>query len=103
MKFQAKKLDLDLELTTLSGEEMTIKGPSAITAEKASVVLGKIIKEDESLKGKNAEQMLKIVVKSVVGIYGKDDVFWANNFDPSTLIEIRQWFVQTLTTVKKKD
>ena len=120
MKFKANQLDLDLDLETLSGEKFHIDGPKSITAEAAATALGKIAKEqvssdlhkwsggkiakeDEELEGKTAEVIIGIIAKSLIGIYGKDDIFWLNNFDPATLIQIRKEFVGVLSGVKKKE
>ncbi len=102
MKFQAKKLDLDLELVTLSGETMTIKGPDSITAENASKAITKLRKEDDEIM-KDPSKSPQITIDSLVGIYGKDAAFWSGNFDYGTLVEIRQWFTGTLMGIKKKE
>ena len=41
MKFESKKIDLTLELTTLAGEELIIKGPTNISAKYATSMMRK--------------------------------------------------------------
>lgn len=103
MKFQATKLDLDLDLETLSGEKVFIEGPKSINATQAADALEKISKEDEKIKKAGAKVAIDLMVKSLIGIYGKDEAFWLGNFDAGLLSEIRKWFSQTLIGVKKKD
>lgn len=104
MKFTAKGIDLDLDLDTLSGENIKIDGPKRINVEQATKILQKIEEADKKIaNAPSATLVLEESVKFLTDVYGRDKAFWAENFEPALLMEIRKWFINQLAGVKKKD
>ena len=103
MKFTAKPIDLDLELTLQSKEEVFIAGPTVVNSEQAVKLLKLISKDDELMMKEGPEKSIDITCSFLKDIYGKDKPFWVDNFPPSLLFEIRKWFVRELAGIKKKD
>lgn len=104
MKFTAKGIDLDLELDTLSGENIKIDGPKKINVDQASKILIKIEEADKRIASQpSAILVLHEAVFFLIEVYGKDEAFWSGNFEPALLMEIRKWFINQLAGIKKKD
>lgn len=103
-KFVANKIDLDLELTTLSGDEFKIAGPVSINAEQAVKIATKMDEQERDLlREPSTEKAIAMTCAFLVDVYGKDKTFWEGNFPPETLFAIRKWFIDQLAGVKKKD
>ena len=103
MKFVAQAIDLNLELTTLSGEDVNINGPQKINVEQASKILKKMEEVDKKIAANpSANLVLKEAENFLIDVYGKDTAFWTGNFEPALLMEIRNWFINQLAGIKKK-
>lgn len=104
MKFTAKALDLDLELTTLKGKEVFLDGPKMLNANQAAEAIEKINRQDDDIRKDNTPAgALQVAAKCLSDIYGKDPEWWKSEFDYSTLVEIRRYFLNTLAGIKKKE
>jgi len=112
MKFEAREIDIDLELVAKKGsdgkkEKKTFKPFKEVTAEWA----GSIIKEtDEYVKNQQllpvSEQDRMYVgnLKFLGWIYKDFDIDWMlKNFTPVEISEIRDSVFQGLLGVKKED
>ena len=105
MKFTANSLDLDLDLTTLSKETILIEGPKSMSAETAIKVLGILAETDKKIAANNGDMeiVLKGAISDIISMYGKDEVFWRENFDAPLIFEIRKYMLTTISGIKKKE
>ena len=91
MKFEARKIDLDLELTTLDGSTFKLK-PTIKTSANSSL---KMLNLFEAIENDNAEERkkdesvaIKIIAQQLASVYDKDQEWFMDNFDVRTLSEI---------------
>jgi hypothetical protein len=82
-KFVAQKLDLDLELTTLKGEEIIVVPKEFINAQKCVEIMNHWTKLELAM------------------IYDKDKNWFLENIEPGTLTEILVYVAETIGGVKK--
>ena len=118
-KFTATKIDLELELTTLKGEEITLDMDGAATTTKCISIIeqwGKIEEDHNSLLVKNnklkeaGKEPLKEKVSSSYEllalqlslVYPKDAKWFMDNFEPQVLLDIVNHVVDSIKTAKKK-
>jgi len=112
MKFVAKKLDLTLELTLLSGETVTIEPAinvsSAVQAENILAELTRLeknvgksalLKEGEI----SATQCIDAQLNIIYGEQGAGKDFWSSNLDAETLRQCIQYVCNTIAGLKKSE
>lgn len=116
--FKAKKIDLDLELTTLGGDEFSIPGP-ALSGGQAGRISERMHDEDTEFDKKPAEErspfdIVKHYARQLAELYGgvggdgeekpawSATLWWVENFDLDTVKEIKLFVARTLLGVKKK-
>ncbi len=99
MKFETKKMDLELDLTTLSGENVLLEPKKLITAEETISILEKWT----TLEGKVTTNVgrVKLVAAELSVVYHKDESWFMSNFDISTLNEILNYVAETLGGIRK--
>lgn len=116
MKFEAQKLDLDIEATGLDGKERVISPPieqvfSAKHIEFLMAQFDKVDKELQALVDKTPEKdeedlRLKITSTFLLAkldmIYPGEREYFIENFDPTTIREIVVYVVAQLTGYQKK-
>jgi len=102
--FKARVIDIDLELTTLGGEELTLK--PKIVLNTTNVV--KIIKDWTNLEVKDNELIKRkekspfdLIATELSMIYPKDKDWFLDNFDIFVLGEILKFVAAEIGDVKK--
>lgn len=108
LKFKAKKIDLDLELTTLTGEVAELKGPIfsgreagelANTMNNGGMEFDKLPEE----KRTPIEAGLMFGAQLAWVYPEKAPDWWVDNLDITTIKEVRNHVIATLLGVKKKE
>lgn len=107
MKFTAKKIDLDLELTTIAGEILAVKGP-AFSGREAGGCANRLNNgglefdrlDPELRTPMAAATMFSDQLSSIYVDVAPE--WWAENLDLSTIKEIRNHVIATLLGVEKK-
>jgi len=99
MEFKAESLDLDLELTTLTGEKVELKPKSVMNSTKAIEVTNSWteLEKDEDLNP------LELIATELSFIYPKSKKWFMDNFDPATLNKILIHVAETIGGIKKKE
>lgn len=113
-KFEAKSPDLILELTTLSGKELTLEPALILNAENVIKIINKwdvLEKKQKEIKGldslikekKKIQELspLEIVAEELAMIYPKDKIWFLQNFDFGTLNNILTHVAETVAGIKK--
>ncbi|MHA1302136.1 MAG: hypothetical protein ACTSPI_00340 [Candidatus Heimdallarchaeaceae archaeon] len=100
-KFVAEKPDLVLELTTLSGEEITLE-PTEIISGTVALNITEKWKKLEEEAGDKSKSPLEILATELSYIYPKNARWFLDNFDFGTLNEILVYVAQTVGGIKKK-
>ena len=97
MKFTATKIDLTLELTTLSGEEEVLNPKATATAEEIlnTMEVWKSIEIEH--KGNN----IKILAEQLAIVYPKKSEWFLQNFDVKTLSDIVVYVASSMGGVRK--
>lgn len=99
--FEAKKVDLDLELTTLDGEVVKLSPKVPIsTTEALRIMDAWSRKEKESEEGINK---VLLIGKELEIVYEKKANWWADNFDIGTLSEVLVFVAEAIGGVRKKE
>lgn len=106
-KFQAEKPDLDLDLVTLSGEQILVKPKKIVNGQTAIEITNhwiKLEKEQKKKRETNEEGLavMEVIAKELAYIYDKEANWFLNNFDVATLNEILMYVAETLGGIKKK-
>lgn len=109
MKFTAKKIDLDLELVTLTGESVDIQYKGSLTSKQAGEYLKKFnAREKEELQGlslsEKAAKIHRLNAENLADIYPEYSADWFElNLDPETTQEISVYIGQRLAGLKKSE
>lgn len=99
MKFTAEKLDLDLELITLTGEEISLQPKKLVNGK----VAGDLIKKWKGISKADVDDPLKeVTCAQLAEVYPKKIDWWLENFDPGTLNAILKHVAETIGGVLKK-
>ncbi len=118
-KFSAKKIDLELELTTLNGDEVTLDIEGVATTTKCISIIeqwGKIendhndlLKKNEELKEEGKPQLkekatssYELLALQLSLVYPKQKEWFLDNFEPQALLDIVNHVVDSIKTAKKK-
>lgn len=107
-KFTAKKIDLDLELTTLSGEVVELSGP-VLSGAQAGAIYEKMDNEDNEFNKRPQEErtpfaVARLYAEQLTQLYDMSDAsWWLENLDAGTITEIKVFVGATLLGVKKKE
>jgi len=104
MKYVAKKLDLDLELTTLSGEVSNLSPKIKINGSNCIKLANewKKLEQTNMDKADNKLTGLELVAIELATIYSKPKEWWIDNFDPITIRDIVAHVAETMSGVQKK-
>jgi hypothetical protein len=100
-KFVAQKLDLDLELTTLKGEEIIVVPKEFINAQKCVEIMNHWTKLENAAKKDKDSNPLETIAIELAMIYDKDKNWFLENIEPGTLTEILVYVAETIGGVKK--
>ena len=116
-KFTAKKIDLELELTTLDGKEEKLNVVGPINTKKCISIMeqwGKIEDDHNAIVKKNKEleeegkEPLKIkfpyevLAIQLALVYDKPKEWFMDNFEPQVLLEIVTHVADSIKIAKKK-
>lgn len=101
MKFQARKIDLELELTTLDGETLTLNPKKLVTAEEAIKILKDWTDEEDKVET-NIEKATLVAVE-LSRIYPKDKDWFLKNFDLITLSDILNFVAKAIGGIRKNE
>lgn len=114
-KFEAIKPDLDLELITLTGEEVKLSPKMLVNstvAIKITKYWSKLEDEQKELRKKNKEEdkkketeglsIMAVVTKELAYIYPKEYTWFLDNFDIPTLNDILLHVAEVIGGIKKK-
>ena len=105
MEFKATKIDLKLELTTLTGEEIVKDNPT-VTAGQAAALMQKMMDMDKEMLDKHRGDTvfaMECIDNQLSAIYCTVGGWWPDNFDSGTLLEIKSFVFNSLARVKKKE
>ena len=111
-KFEAEKLDLDLDLKTLSGEKVDLSPKIIINASKTVEIMqqwqdleaeNKPDKKDKKDEREKKISPFELVATELEMIYPKPKKWWMDNFDIPTLGKIMTHIAETIGGVKKKE
>lgn len=100
--FTAETIDIDLELTTLDGEKISL-APKIVLNAKVVTGLFKewdLLEKNRKEKGSQFE-IFEVQAIELAGIYDKPKEWWLENFDISTLNKILTFVAEALAKVKK--
>ena len=108
MKFTARQIDLKVELEQMDGKEKTLSVPP-LNAKQASALLDKLIVEDNAFdkghKDKASEmygEMTAHYSAQLAAIYSTEPAYWSENFDGTTIAEVKKYIIDELLGVRKK-
>lgn len=106
MKFIAKKIDIDLELTTLSGEVVELKPKFQISGKSCIKIAREfsLLEKNNNALDKNDDTKktgLEINAIELSMIYPKEKDWFVNNFDPQTIVDILVYVTDTIAGVQK--
>ena len=116
MEFVSKKIDLEIKITTISGDEKTMKVPHPLSAKEAGLYMDAIVKGEkewqESHADKDSEgktvglnyvfaEAVELMDEHLSSIYGTEKGFWMDNVDTDTIIAIKKYVVGELSNTKK--
>lgn len=101
MKFEAKKVDLELELITLKGETISLMPKKLVTAEETV----KILDSWTSLESKATTnvQRVRLVAAELAILYPKDKEWFLEHFDISTLNDILNFAAGAIGGIRKNE
>ena len=109
-KFQAAIPDLDLELKTLTGEEIFLKPKKVVSSQVAIEITKfwmKIEKEQKEKVEKKKEEeglgVMEIITKELAYIYPKESEWFLKNFDVTTLNNILLHVAEAIGGLKKRE
>lgn len=97
MKFSATKIDLDLELVTLEGEDVKLSPKAPPTAEETMNTMN-IWKTIEKEENTNA---IQILAKQLAFVYPKPYEWFLRNFDIRTLSDMVVFVATAMGGVRK--
>ena len=108
MKFTARQIDLKDELVQMDGKERTLSVPP-LNAKQAAALLDRLIAEDNTFdkahKDKGSEiyvQMAEHYSGQLASIYSTEPEYWSDNFDGTTIAEVKKHIIDELLGVRKK-
>ena len=99
-KFEAKKIDLDLELTTLDGEEVQLSPKISMSTEGTYTIMKAWTKMEEDTE--DGVEKIILISKELAFIYPKDAKWFRDNLDFITLGTILEHVAKTIGNVQKK-
>jgi len=100
--FKAEAIDVDLELTTLGGEEITLKPKPVLNAKNITAMFKQWDKLEANRKETGSQfDVFETQAIELAGVYDKPKEWWLENFTIRTLDEILSHVAQTLAKVKK--
>jgi len=99
MKFEAKKIDLTLELTTLSGEEITLTPRKLVTAEETVNILRSWTAAEKNAKT-NVDRV-ELLAKELSILYPKEKEWFLSNFDMTTLSDMLNFVASSIGGIRK--
>ncbi len=119
-KFKAEKLDLDLELTTLDGDVVSMSPKTKVNTTKTLQIIEqwgameeeqeaerreeeKAKKEGKEYKAKKRKNPFEIIAIELEMLYSKDAKWFMDNFDVPTLGKIMTHVAETMGGLKKKE
>jgi len=104
-KFQAAKPDLDLELTTLTGEKIVLKPKKVVSGQVAIEITQFWVKVEKEQKEKKEDEkglaIMEIIAKELSHIYPKEANWFLDNFDVNTLNDILMFVAEAIGGLKK--
>ncbi len=96
MKFEAKKIDLSLELVSLTGEIHNLEPVGIMTADRSITVV-----EAWTQIEKDETSVVKIIAEQLAIVYPKNAEWFLINFDAKTLSDIVKHVAQSLGGLRK--
>jgi len=107
MTFTAKKAELDLDLVTLSGENVRVEHKRAASAAYAEEVVAEFerIEKEFTDKVDTDEKFSRVtmVAREIQVMYGQELKWWIDNFDVQTLNEILKYCSSELAGLGKSE
>lgn len=107
MKFTARHVTLEIELTQLDGVEKKLS-VLPLNASAASALLDRLIQEDGDFDKSHEKNKPMYVALSeyyaaqLGAIYNVDPEYWTKNFDGSTIADVKRYVIDELLGVRKK-
>lgn len=104
MKFKAKNLDLRLELTTFSGEEVILEPLKKEWTSNDCIDLlhqWRTIENNNEEKGKEKSTGIEICAIELEMLYARKADWFLTNFDPTTISEIISAVASSIAGARK--
>lgn len=108
MKFTARQIDLKIELEQMDGKEKTLSVPP-LNAKQTSALLDKLIAEDNAFDKEHTDKASEIYGEmtehysaQLAAIYSTEASYWSENFDGTTIAEVKKHIIDELLGVRKK-
>ena len=107
MKFTAKHLTLEVEVTPINGEARTLSVPPLTSAQSAAL-MDRLVEEDRAFDKQNEGQAGKFIDRAkhyaaqLAAIYSTEANYWEDNFDSVTIADVKRYIIDELLGVKKK-
>jgi len=108
MKFQAKRVTLDVALVQLDGMERTLSAPP-LNAQQSAELLDRLIREDDEFDSSHNKaeaiygEMTNHYDRQLAAIYGTEEGYWSANFDGTTVANVKRYVIDELLGMKKKE
>ena len=102
-KFTARKVDLVLELTTLSGEEITMDTSIIPSAENALGIISNWQTIEDSADKDDKKAIVSVLADQLAVIYDKKPEWFLTNLDVGTLSEVVSYVAGALGGIRKNE
>jgi uncharacterized ubiquitin-like protein YukD len=102
-EFTSKKIDLDIDLTTINNEQVELRYAGKLTAKESLNIVEKFT-ELETSDMKNGIERFMTVCKELNFLYPAYKAEWfLDNVDPETLQDMIRYISQGLAGLKKRE
>ncbi len=103
MEFKAQKLDLDLDLTTLSGDKVYLKPKIIMNGTNCMNVMKEwTLLEDKYKQENNIYAKPGLLFEELSVIYNKPKEWWPENLPLGLINEILGYVAETMGSLRKK-
>jgi hypothetical protein len=98
-KFEAKEIDLDLELILLNKEEIKLSPKIELSTKNIMKIVDHWQKIEEPAVG---SEKVVVLAKELALVYDKEEDWWLENLDVQTLSDVLQYVAETVGGLKKR-
>lgn len=101
-EFKAKEVDMDLQLTTLSGESLLLTPERKMSTEEALRIM-RLWTKKEAEELKDSFDKINLLAFELSTVYDKEPEWWVQNFDIVTLSQIVVFVAEAIGGIEKKE